>query len=246
MRNNLCLMLVLTIAVACAGACTREKVQPTRIAVTGEADARTPPDTAVVTLSVVTQSRGALDAQRQNARKSEAVIAAIKQAAGDGAEISTSGYRLEPQRDYSGGRMPRIVGYEAQNTVTVMTRALDNTGAIVDAASGAGANSIEGIRFILREGERAQSDALAEATKQARAKADGIARALGGRVVRVVEQREGGANIPPPDDRPMAMATGVEAQMRLSGRPAPTTPVQAGSLDVRAQVTLVVEIEAQP
>lgn len=244
MRNNFCLLLALTVAVTCTGACAREKTQLTRVAVTGEADARTPPDTAVVTLSVVTQSRGALDAQRQNARKSEAVIAAIKAAAGDAAEVSTSGYSLQPQRDYNGS-MPRIVGYEAQHTVTVVTKRLDDTGAIVDAASGAGANSVEGIAFTLRDGDRAQGDVLAEATKQARAKADGIARALGGRVVRVVEQREGGANIPPAGEHaaeaPMSATQRVDAQRTL-----PVTPVQAGSLDVRSHVTLVVEIEAQP
>ena len=60
--------------------------------VTGESDSKASPDTAVVVLSVVTQSARALEAQQQNARKSEAVIQAVKQTAGANPEVKTSDY----------------------------------------------------------------------------------------------------------------------------------------------------------
>src|SRR5215203_3971018 len=88
--------LLAAIARACGAACSEQKKEPlrTRLLVTGESDSKVPPDTAVVILSVVTQSTRALDAQQQNARKSDAVSQAVKQAAGANPEVQTSDYAL--------------------------------------------------------------------------------------------------------------------------------------------------------
>ncbi len=243
--------IVAAAALACALNCSTEKKEPlrTRLMVTGESDSRLPPDTAVVILSVVTQSTRALDAQQQNARKSDAVIEAVKQAAGANPEVKTSDYALEPQRDWSGG-LPRIKGYEARNSVTVTTTALDNVGALVDAATQAGANSVDGVRFTLREGLEARGRALGEAGRQALAKAEAMAQSMGGRIARVVEEREGNFPAPPPPQ-----GYGYDAELRAeasmnanssAANMAPRTPFEAGSLNVRSQVYLVVEVEVQP
>lgn len=248
-------LLPLVIAAAvlgCAAACSEKKTEVvrTRLLVTGESDAKVPPDTAVVVLSVVTQSRAALDAQRQNARKSEAVINAVKAAAGANPEVQTSDYSLEPQRDYQ-GQMPRIVGYEARNSVSVTTQALDNVGALIDAATGAGANAVDSVSFILRESNGARGKALGDASRQAMQKAEAMAQAMGGRIVRVVEQREGGFPERPTEligndasaglSNVNAYASALHAQAQRA-----RTPVAAGQLNVRSQVYLVVEVEAQP
>ena len=240
-------LLVALAALACAASCSEKKeAVRTRLLVTGESDAKVPPDTAVVTLSVVTQSRGALDAQQQNARKSEAVINAVKAVAGASPEVETSDYSLEPQRDYGGG-MPRIVGYEARNTVRVTTAALDSVGAVIDAATGAGANSVEGVGFILRESNQARGRALGDASRQAMQKAEAMAAAMGGRIVRVVEQREGGFPERPTElnANASASANADTGNLSLRGESA-RTPVAAGRLNLRSQVFLVVEVEAQP
>ncbi len=205
MSKRQLMTLLLAVAALAAGAgCTR-KVEVgavrSRVLVTGESDAKAQPDTAVVVLSVVTQSPRAVEAQQANARKSEEAIAAAKAAAGANVEVRTSDYSLQPQRDWWGGK-PRITGYEARNTVTVTTGDLDRVGAVIDAATQAGANSVEGIEFVLREANPARRETLAEATRQAMTKAESIAQALGGRVVRVVEQQEGGFVNRPPNPIP--------------------------------------------
>jgi len=243
-------LVIAAAALACAASCAEKKESVrTRLLVTGEADSKVPPDTAVVVLSVVTQSRGALDAQQQNARKSEAVIGAVKAAAGPNPEVETSDYALAPQRDYD-GRMPRIVGYEARNTVSVTTSTLDAVGAVIDAATGAGANSVEGVSFILRESNAARGKALGDASRQAMQKAEAMAAAMNGRIVRVIEQREGGF----PERRTAltdreadySAATSGGLSNRESANYNTRTPVAAGTLNVRSQVFLVVEVEAQP
>ena len=213
----------------------------TRITVVGDAQTKIAPDTAVLTFSVVTQNNQALNAQQENARKSEAVKAAIEiAAAGAKPEIKTSDYNLSPQQDYS-GNVPKISGYEVKNTVTVSIADLSQTGTVIDAATKAGANSIEGIQFVLRENSPAQGDALALAARQAMTKAEAIAQSLDGRIVRVVESIEGGAPVVPERENyssNLMMSANASAMNRTFN-----TPVQAGSLNVRSQVVLVVEIE---
>src|SRR5258708_13892055 len=72
----------------------------TRVVVGGDSIVQAQPDTAVLIISVVTQGKRAIDAQQENANKSDAVVRALKAAAGAGAEVKTSGYNLQPQRVY--------------------------------------------------------------------------------------------------------------------------------------------------
>src|SRR5205085_5252177 len=123
----------------------------TRIMVGGDSIVQAQPDTAIVTIAIVTQARQAMDAQQQNATRTDAVVRALKAAAGAGAEIKTSGYSLQPQRIYKEGQPPTITGYEARNSVTVTTSDLNKVGTIIDAATQAGSNDVSGIAFTLRQ-----------------------------------------------------------------------------------------------
>jgi uncharacterized protein YggE len=214
----------------------------TRVTVTGESQTDVPPDTAIVSFSVVTQNAQAVNAQQENARKIEAVLKALENAAnGAKQEVKTSNYSLSPEQDYSGSGMPKIVGYEARNTITVTTDKLDQVGAVIDSATKAGANSVEGISFILRDDSTKRGDALGTATKQAMAKAEAIAASLGGKIVRVVETVEGGATPTP------VVYSDTTTSTNTSTMPKPMfkTQIQAGSINVRGQVTLVVDVDAR-
>lgn len=206
----------------------------TKVAVTGDSIIQAQPDTAILTVSVVTQGRLALDAQRENATKSDAVVRALKGAAGADAEVKTSGYSLQPIRVYKESQPPVITGYEARNTVTVTMSDLTKVGSVIDAAGQAGANDVAGISFTLRKDRQARDQALAEATREALSKAQVIARALGGRVVRIAEVQEEGVQRPVP--------IYARAQMMTTG--AVATPVEVGTLDITSRVQLIAEIEA--
>jgi len=214
----------------------------TRITVSGDSQAKVSPDTAVVTFSVVTQGKQAVDAQQLNAQKSDAVKSAVEAITGDAkVEIKTSDYSLSPEQDYYSGKMPKILGYEVKNTMTVSIDKLDRVGAIIDAATSAGANSVEGIQFVIGEASPAQGEALALATAQAMAKAEAVARSLNGKIVRVVQTIEGG--VPPQMvDSTYAGMANTAANAMFESKQRASTPVQAGALVVRSQVVLVVEI----
>jgi uncharacterized protein YggE len=225
---------------AVAGTGTRAGV--VRVVVTGEAVVQAQPDTAVLTLAVVTQNASASEAQGENASKTDAVVRAVRTAAGAGAEVRTSGYSLQPQYAYKEGAPPTITSYIARNGVTVTMGELNRVGAVIDAASRAGANSVDGLAFTLRNDAQARQRALSEATREALSKARTVATTLGASsVVRVVEVQEAGAFRPP-----IPLLYDREAgNVAMSRQSAAPTPVEPGTLEIRAQVQLVAEVETR-
>src|SRR5689334_6198502 len=207
----------------------------TRVTVGGDSIVQAQPDTAILTVAVVTQGKRALDAQQENATRTDAVVRALKAAAGTGAEVKTSGYSLQPMRVYREGQPPLINGYEARNTITVTTSELAKLGNVIDAASQAGANDVTGISFTLRQDRPARDQALKEATREAMSKAQVIAQALGGRVVSIAEVQEEGFVRPP---QPV-----YQAEAFMAKRADVSTPIEIGSLDVTSRVQLVAIVE---
>lgn len=206
----------------------------TRVTVSGDSIVQAQPDTAIITVSVVTQSKRAIDAQQENAAKSEVVVRALKAAAGAGAEVKTSGYSLQPQRVYRENQPPTITGYEARNTVTVTMSDLTKVGPVIDSTAQAGANDISGISFTLRRDRPARDEALAQATQEAMGKARVLAQALGGRVSRIVEVQEDGTMRPP---------VPVYERMDVRTMAAAQTPIEVGSLEIRSRVQLIAEVD---
>lgn len=210
----------------------------TRLMVTGDSIVHAQPDTAILTVAVVTQNRTAIEAQQENAAKTDAVVRALKAAAGAGAEVKTSGYSVQPQRVYKENQPPTITGYEVRNSVTVTTSDLNKVGAIIDAAAQAGSNDISGIAFTLRQDRQARDRALGEATQEAVGKARMIANALGGRVVRIVEVQEEGFQ-----QRPPVPIYQTETFMAAQ-KSAVATPIEVGSLEITSRVQVIAEVES--
>lgn len=226
-----------------AASCSSHPAPLTRVTVAGETSMKAQPDAATVVLSIITQSPQALKAQQDNARKTEAVIQALKASAGADPEIKTSDYSLQPQYDEGYNKLPKIIGYQARNSVMVTMADLPQVGAVIDAASRAGANSVESVSFILRDNSPARGQALAEASRQAMIKAQSIAQAMGGKVVRVVEQQEAGTTGTPTESEADNNANSMGLNVaRMAVRP---TPVQAGPLNVSSRVQVVVEVQAR-
>ena len=207
----------------------------TRVMVAGDSIVQAQPDTAIVTISVVTQNKQAITAQQDNAAKTDAVMRALKAAAGAGAEVKTSGYSLQPQRVYRENQPPTITGYEARNSVTVTLSDLTKLGSVIDASAQAGANDVAGIAFTLRQDRQARDRALSEATQEAVSKARVIAQALGGRVVRIVEVQEEGFQQRPPV--PLYQAEAMMAKRDVA------TPIEVGSLEIMSRVQVIAEVE---
>lgn len=203
-----------------------------KVTVSGDACISAQPDTATVSVSVVTQKGSATEAQQRNAVETNAVLTAVRRTVGIGAEIKTSGYSLIPQRIYKENVPPVISGYEARNSITITLNDLTKVGAVIDAATAAGANNIDGIAFSLRNDREARDRALQEAAREARGKAAALAEALGGRLLRVLLIEEGGST-----PRPVIYAEREAFATKIE------TPIEVGALEINSQVRLTAEIE---
>jgi uncharacterized protein YggE len=230
-------LVALTLLVAVVAAQEpSERPTPPSIRVSGEATVTVQPDQARIDIGVTTQAQTAQAAAANNAQRLETVIAELRRALGSGAEIKTISYSLNPDYRYpkEGGR-PTITGYTATNVVRVTLNDLTRIGQVIDASTQSGANQVQRLQFTLKDEQAAQSQALRAAAVKAKAQAESLAQALGlkiGRVLSVVESSGGVQPI-------MRDVTLARAEASAS------TPVEPGTIEVRATVTLTVEIGAQ-
>lgn len=191
------------------------------------------PDQVKVNIGVTTQADTAQASAEQNAARTGAVLSALRQLLGANADIKTVSYAVAPNYRYpQGGGTPTLLGYTTANVVEVTVADATVAGRVIDTATQAGANTVTGLRFTLRDAAPARSQALRLATQQARSNAESIAMGLGSRLGAIVSAEESSAvrSTPATDGRGAGVA-------------AAPTPVETGMVEVRAAV--VVEIELQ-
>src|SRR5262249_29009177 len=163
---------------------------------------------------------------KQNPPLTTAVITAVKTVLGSSGTVQTLYYSISPR--YA-ANSSTINGYTTNNTLRIITNDLSIIGRLIDAANGAGANTVGGLSFGLQDHDPSVQQALTAATKQAMAHASAIAAGLGGKAGPVVSAQEGASYTP-------IVTSGGGATM------AATTPVQTGTVNVYATVTLVVQL----
>ena len=239
--NVRCLVAVV-LASAVASAPLRAQQTPlsplsplSSIRVTGDAKVTAKPDRVQIDIGVTTRAAQSQDAASQNARQVDAVLAAVRKATGPAAVLKTISYSLNPTYQYhSNGEEPTITGYSAVNVVQVTLDDLAKIGTVIDSATLAGANHVQGIQFTLRDQDAVRAEALRQAATRARAEAEVLAAALGLKVVRVLSAEENSPRVVP--------VRAYRGAPRAAMATATATPVEAGTLDVTADVMLTVEV----
>jgi uncharacterized protein YggE len=182
------------------------------------------PDEATVTAGVHTQAASASAALAENAKLMNAVVAALKAAGGQ--ELQTQQVSLYPQTDQQG----QVNAYVADNSVSAKTK-IAGAGALIDAAVGAGANTVNGPTLSVSDSDARYRDALGLAVADARLKAEALAKAGGFGVGPVSVVTEQGANNP----TPVFQAVGAAAKTD-------STPIEPGTQDVTADVVVTFRI----
>ncbi|WP_115513382.1 SIMPL domain-containing protein [Xanthomonas arboricola] len=181
----------------------------TLLNVSAEAEAKRVPDIATLSAGVVTQAADSNAAMRQNAEQMSKVMAAVKAAGIADKDVQTSGINLSPQYTYKENEAPKIIGYQASNTVSLKVRDISKLGKVLDTLVAQGANDINGPSFSVDQPEAAYDEARVAALKKAQARAETYAKSLGLKVRRIVsisEGRSGGGVV-----RPMMMAASMRS-----------------------------------
>ena len=202
----------------------------------GRATVAAKPDQVRIDIGVITQGRTAQEASAANAKQFTEALAALKKAAGPAADIQTVSYAVQPLYRYPReGGTPAITGYQAVNVVRVRSGAVEKAGVVIDAATATGANTIRGIQFSVKDDRALRSQALKEATADARASAEAIASGLGAKITRVLRVEDIQGAVRPMQEMHMRSTMAADA----AGAAA---PVESGVIEVEAVVTLTAEI----
>jgi len=229
------------------------------ITVNGVGTVETAPDEAILILAVTNQAATADQAAKDNADTASRVIEAIlglsslsKGITKD--DITTIDYSLtpvymqadkcvttvEPQPPDNRPQVtctattPQLVGYAVRNAIKVTVKDMNSIGKVLDAATGAGANEINGITFTFTSGTYAnlQKQALQNAIQDASGQAQTMTAALGVHITGVVSVNPAYVYQPY-----------INYKLDTSSRGA-STPIQTGTLQVTVNVQVVYEISA--
>ena len=228
LRTILVISGVLLVAAAIAGVAQphlgRSATSSTgsTITVTGNGTVDSTPDQASFDFGVTTNGATAAQALSSNSARARAIIDALKKAGIPSADIQTTQVSLWPQTS-SNGKV--ITGYQASNSVNV-TAPLGKSGALVDAAVGAGANNVDGPTLDVAQKSALYNKALDSALSDAKQKAQAIAGAAGLTLGTVLKVHEGGQSTPV-----------VYAEAALAGSKA-MPPIEAGTQKIQASVTV--------
>lgn len=258
-------MLVVAISIASYANTYSKSIQPSSFrsfSVSGEGRVVAIPDVAEFSFTVITEGGPDLiKTQSENTSKINAAIKFVKSEGVKDADIKTQNYNISPryqnyrcdypiplplgaesesvvsQEFYPQPCPPaEIVGYTINQTVLVKARDFDKIGALLAGVVENGANSVYGPNFAIDDPTEIENEARAEAIKNARKKAEAVAKAGEFRLGRTLSISEGGYY---PSYYQKLAETAV-ADGRGGTLPAPT--IAPGSQDVVINVSITYEI----
>jgi len=218
------------------GPVPREAATWQTVSVTGTGRVSLTPDRASFTVGVQTVAPSLAAATQENAARMTAILAALRQAGATDRELRTTGLSIYPQMAPEPGNKPRIVAYQVSNNVTVTRDDVATIGKLLEAAVQAGANTVSGVSFTVREPARGRDIGLQAAFAEAKAKAEILARAAGRTVGRALAITEGGVALPP---GPMPMYRRAEMAQAASY----AAPVESGAEEIAFTVSVVFELQ---
>jgi uncharacterized protein len=198
------------------------------ITVTGVGHVDSVPDQAEFSIGITTKGRTAREALSVNSDRMQRLIAALKDAGVAERDLKTQNVSIGP--NYDGGAEPD--GYSASNTVSVLIRDLERAGDVLEAASRAGANNVYGPSLTRASREALEAKALEQAVRNARKRAETLARAADvrvGRVTAIAESVDRG---------------GYELfAARAAAEESSDVPIEKGTEEITASVTVTFAID---
>lgn len=228
------LMTILCLLISCSMAFAQE----TRtISVDGTSVIKAMPDRATVNISIESTAKDAKEASAQNAIVMNKIQKDIMALAITKDNIKTTNYNLYPLYNRKDNGRQEITGYSVSNQITVTVDNIDIVGNVIDTAINAGANSVNSVEFSLKDPQSYKDKVLVQAINDAKRKADIIAKTLGKNVVNVVSVNSNNSYIEARIFNSMMYAKAAD-----SAAVGASSPIQAGDISVKANVSIVFEI----
>ena len=202
------------------------------ITVTGEGRVEAPPDMVVITLGVTHQADAARDAMAATSDAVGRILTRLDQLGLAARDVQTRRITLNPvwvNERYDNDKPPKIAGFTAANTVAIRVRALDQLGEVLDAVVEDGANTFNGLQFLIADPEPLMDQARKQAVADAMARAALLAEAAGVTLgpLRSIDEYGGG---------------GGPVMLEMAAARSGGVPIASGEVSLSASVTMVFDI----
>jgi uncharacterized protein YggE len=210
--------------------------QTRTITVQGEGKVSAIPDIATLSAEVRQEGKD-LDPVLSMVRKQMNKVLEVVKAQGiEDKDVRTAYFQVRPKYEQDKHGNARPVGYIVANRITIKVRDLKKAGKVLSSVLDAGANSVDGPDFELDNPQVAEREALAAATKDAKAKAQAVADAAGVHLGDIMEINPQNINWPGP--RPRVFAAAMASPMVMQSE----EPLAAGEQTLTGSVTLTYAI----
>lgn len=146
------------------------------IAVVGSAQMMAMPDIAMIHLNVESVKKSSLDAKRDVDQRVNNLLEGLVKFSIDEKNVSASNISTEPRYSYGRNEREKIEGYVARRTLKVTLTEIDKLNEFMDFALSVKINAIRNIELKSSKAEALKQEALMMAIKNAKAKADELAK----------------------------------------------------------------------
>ncbi len=201
------------------------------LVITGSASVSVEADYAVLSIGVQTSGTNVDSAQLENAATMNVVLEAIKGCGVQDDDVVTSSFNIY---DTTSWNENEETAYRVENLLSVRIRGLDKAGKIIDKATQAGANILNGISFYSSACNEAYKKALTRAVEDAQDKATVLVTACGKKLGKLVKIETGSDYSNAGVNNRYAMETEAASA---------DTSIISGDISVSASVTLTYTFE---
>ena len=151
------------------------------VTVSAQGSVKVVPDAVRINATATAVAASSKEALATTAKTASAVRAALKSAKVDSKDIATQSVTVYPEYKYNTDGSSTLVGYRGSQSFTIIVRAADTAGSVVDALVAAGGDNLQinGATPFILDSTKSLEAARAAAVKSAKAKALSYAKLLG-------------------------------------------------------------------
>ena len=151
------------------------------VTVSAQGSVKVVPDAVRINATATAVAASSKEALATTAKTASAVRAALKSAKIDSKDIATQSVSVYPEYKYNSDGSSTLVGYRGSQSFTIIVRAADTAGSVVDALVAAGGDNLQinGATPFILDSTKSLEAARAAAVKSAKAKALSYAKLLG-------------------------------------------------------------------
>lgn len=227
-RKRISIIVLLVVSIAGVIAPSANAAATRYITVSAQGTIKVTPDAVRLSATVSAVAATSEDALAAANKTATAVRAALKAAKIDTKDISTQTVTVYPEYKYSNDGTSTQIGYRGSQSFTIVVRAADTAGAIVDSLIAAGGDNLQinGATPFVLDSSKSLDAARAAAVKSAKSKATSYASLIGvklGKVNYLVE------NSAPTNYTPVMSVAKAESD---------ATVIDLGQQDVTISITV--------